>query len=200
MACEFSGVVRDAFSAKGHNAWSCDLLPTERPGNHIQDDVLNHLNEDWDLMIAHPPCTYLSYAATRVWNTEGRKSKRDESARFFFRLWECSIPKVCIENPVGWINTIGPKPDQIIEPFYFGDNQRKRTCLWLRGLPPLWHAEADELFIAATHCDPPKPAFSYVSHDGRKRHEYFCYAVKHNGHARSKTFPGIAQAMANQWG
>lgn len=196
IACEFSGRVREAFKAKGHDAWSCDILPTEIPGNHIQDDVLLHLADGWDLIIAHPPCTYLSYAANHCWNAWGRKQKREKALAFFLKLYDAPIPRVCIENPVGYPNTVFRKPDQIVEPFYFGDNQRKRTCLWLKNLPVLHHCEKNELFSRATHCPPPKPIYLRKT-DGKAIH--FTEA-NHGGHKRSVSFHGIANAMAEQWG
>ncbi len=132
VACEYSGRVRDAFIAKGHDAMSCDLLPTDSLGPHYQGDVFDIINDGWDLMIAHPPCTYLSYAATRHWNKPGRAELREEALKFFLDLYTSNIPKICIENPVGYVNTVWRKPDQIIHPYYFGDPVQKRTCLGLR--------------------------------------------------------------------
>jgi hypothetical protein len=195
VGCEFSGVVRDAFAARGHDAWSCDLLPTEKPGNHIQGDVLEILGDGWDLMIAHPPCTVLSYAATKYWHQPGRAEKRKEAMKFFMACFNAPIQKVCVENPLGVPNTEFRKPDQIIEPFYFGESQRKRTCLWLRGLPQLIHCREDELFWSKTHTAP--PLATYTDKSGNRR--YFTDS-NHGGHARSKSFQSIADAMASQWG
>ena len=135
IACEFSGIVRDAFAKKGHDVWSCDLLPTEAPGQHIQGDVLEVIKDRWDLMIAHPPCTYLSYAGKASWNDPGRKGKRDKAMEFFLKLWEAPIEKICIENPQGYPCEF-IKPMQKINPFDFGDPERKRVLLWLKNLPP----------------------------------------------------------------
>ena len=151
VACEFSGIVRDAFTKRGHDAWSCDLLPTERPGQHIQGDVLQHLTDGWDMMIAHPPCTYLSYAATSSWNNPGRVYKRLDALMFFARLWESDIEKICIENPKGCASPTVAKYSQVIQPFYFGDCEYKTTWLWLKNLTPLVHAANDTLFEMATH-------------------------------------------------
>jgi hypothetical protein len=148
VACEYSGIVRDAFTAKGHDAWSCDILPTESEGNHIQDDILKHLDNGWDLMIAHPPCTYLSNAGIRWFNEEKygdkarlRKQLRLESLEFVKKLYYCNIPKICIENPVGYLNLNFRKPDQIVQPYFFGDEESKRTCFWFKNLSPLKHTK-----------------------------------------------------------
>ena len=126
VACEFSGIVRDAFIKRGHDAISCDLLPTERPGPHIQGDILEILNDGWDLMVAHPPCTYLSYAATSRWGNEGRLRKRLDALEFFGQLWEAPINQICIENPMGCASPTIAKFSQIIQPYYFGDAESKK--------------------------------------------------------------------------
>lgn len=206
VACEFSGTVREAFRALGHNAWSCDLLPTEIPGQHIQGDVLKVLNQGWDLMIAHPPCEYLTYAANRVWNQPGRAQKRRKAAMFFYDLYSAPIPHIAVENPVGWMNTVFRKPDQIIHPYFFGDRQLKKTCLWLKGLQPLWFWKEDDLFGRQTITEYPEPLYvherkpskNYKGGEIKKR-----YFVDHKGSLdnleRSRTFPAIARAMAEQW-
>lgn len=183
VACEFSGIVRDAFATKGHDAWSCDLLPTERPGNHIQGDVSEILHEGWDLMIAHPPCTYLSNMSNCRIKENGRLEKREEALKFFVSLCECSIPKIAVENPVGYPNRAYRKPSQIIQPYHFGAPDSKRTCLWLKNLPPL---------MTTSPIETPRRKF-----DG-KRYRTFVDLVKIN--RRSVTFPGVADAMAKQWG
>ncbi len=194
IACEFSGIVREAFRKKGHDVWSCDLLETETPGNHIQADVLNHLDEGWDMMIAHPPCQYLSYAGIRHWNKPGREKKRAQALDFLLTLWHSNIYKICIENPVGCFNST-LKPSQIIHPYYFGDPELKRTCLWLKNLPKLVSIKTDDLFLPITHVPKPKP-YS-VDRSGKKR--YFTDGKNRNPHHRAKTFPSIAAAMAEQW-
>lgn len=197
IACEFSGIVREAFKAKGHDAWSCDLLPTEIPGQHIQGDVLEILNDGWDMMIAHPPCTYLSYAGTRSWNYPGRCQKRLEALDFFRQLWEAPIGKICIENPKGCASPTITKYTQEIQPFYFGDREQKATWLWLKNLNPLRHQSSDTLFENKTHTDKPEP--SYIKPDGTPR--FFTAGInKDRQHNRSRFFPGIANAMAEQWG
>jgi len=198
IACEFSGIVRDAFIKEGHDAISCDLLPTERPGPHYQGDVMDILGDGFDMMIGHPPCTYLSYAGTRHWNNPGRCKNRLEALEFFRVLWEAPIDKICLENPKGCASPAITKYSQEIQPYYFGDNDIKTTWLWLKNLPQLMHFEADDLFMDKTHV--PKPLPEYIDSNGKPR--YFTDAMKGKDRqkARAKTFPGIAQAMAEQWG
>ena len=190
VACEFSGIVRDAFRALGHDAWSCDLLPTEVEGPHIQGDVLKHLSEGWDLMIAHPPCTYLSLAGNVWLKQPGRLQKREQAMRFFLALFGAPIGRVAVENPPGYPYRAFRRPDQCFHPYHFGHPMRKKTCLWLRGLDLLLlpHPEAQE----------PPP----VRHDGkRNRHwtDLFGGGEKRR-RTRSRTFQRIADAMAEQWG
>lgn len=204
VACEFSGIVRDAFKEKGHDAWSCDLLPTERPGNHIQDDVLKHLDEGWDLMIAHPPCTYLTNAGVRhlhshVQSVNGKKAKVNgearwqamrEAAEFFNALWKCSIPMICVENPVPhrYAREIIGRYTQRIQPWQFGHGEIKRTCFWLKCLPPLQPTHRrDDLFCEQEPAD--RVTRAHFESPGPDRWKN-----------RSRTFPGIAKAMADQWG
>jgi len=189
VACEFSGIVRDAFTAAGHDATSCDLLPTESPGKHYQGDVRDIIYDGWDMMIAHPPCQNLSYAANRYWNNPGRKEKRDEAMQFFLLLWNAPIEKICIENPQG-------EPmrhivySQSVQPFYFGHRERKKTLLWLKNLPPL---------ISTLFSDAPPV---YIDKSGKKRYRTDAISGfnKDAKKERSRFFSGIAQAMANQWG
>ena len=201
IACEFSGIVRDAFARRGHDAWSCDLLPTESPGNHIQGDVLRHLDEGWDLMVAHPPCTHLSVSGAR-WFTEGRKplSLRDEACEFVKALWESAVPHICIENPVGLLSTMWRKPNQVIEPYMFGHPETKRTCLWLKNLPLLRYGEAVQMAFRDTK----PPTTKYVKAEmeslpPKERHRIWWMGSGH-GKERSVTYGGIAEAMAEQWG
>ncbi len=179
VACEFSGIVRDAFIARGHDAWSCDIIPTERPGPHIINDVRNILDDNWDMMIAHPPCTHLSYAGQRWFKTDTdrwRRAKLDFD--FFMRMINAPIPMIAVENTRGYTWQWYKHPDQIVHPYEFGHNVTKATCLWLKQLPPL--------MVTLVHADP------FVN--------WTTYQGSHNGKARSRTFTGIAQAMANQWG
>lgn len=198
VACEFSGIVRDAFRAKGHDAWSCDLLPTEKEGPHIQGDVLGILGDGWDLMIAHPPCTYISYAGTHVWNNEGRWKKRLEALMFFGLLWDAPIPKICLENPKSCASPTIAKYSQEIQPYYFGDKEMKTTWLWLKNLPPLRHYSKNNLFSIATHTEKPQPIS--IDNTERRKKRYFVDARERDPYMRSKTFNGIANAMADQWG
>jgi len=200
IACEFSGIVRDAFIRKGHEALSCDLLPTESPGPHYQGDVFDIINDGWDMMIAHPPCTYLSYAAIRSWNDKGRVYKRLEALKFFADLWEAPIEKICIENPKGCASPTIAKYTQIIQPWYFGDRYYKTTCLWLKNLPPLQHYKTDTLFNSRTHTEIPEPIY-ICEKTGKNVHwEEAMGGGKNRGKNRSKFWPSIANAMAEQWG
>jgi hypothetical protein len=149
----------------------------------------------WDLMIAHPPCTYLSYAATRVWNKPGRAEKREEALVFLKQLYNAPIHKICVENPVGYQNTVWKKPTQIIHPYYFGEPYQKRTCLWLKNLPPLKY---EDTII-------PKPEPMYICQGPKSKGKRIHWSegmrgVKDRAKARSKTFKSIANAMAEQWG
>tara|TARA_B100000519_G_scaffold155506_1_gene136845 strand:- start:298 stop:867 length:570 start_codon:yes stop_codon:yes gene_type:complete len=180
IACEYSGIVRDAFAKKGHDAWSCDILDTESPGNHIQDDILNHLDKNWDLMIAHPPCTHLAVSGAR-WFTEGKKpwSLQEEALDFVRKLLNAPIDKIALENPISVISTKIRKPNQIIQPFQFGHGERKSICLWLNNLPKL------------------KPT-NVVK--GREQRIWKMPPSKNRSKLRSLFYTGIAKAMADQWG
>lgn len=200
VACEFSGIVRDAFAARGHDAWSCDLLPSERNGQHIQGDILEQLGKGWDLMIGHPPCTYISYAGTAHWNQPGRCAKRLEALDFFRQLWEAPIEKICLENPKSCASPVIAKYTQEIQPFYFGNKDFKTTWLWLKNLPPLVHQKTEDLLDSKTHTDRPEP-YGYLKTTGKAIHWTDAHAPSTDrASSRSRTFPGIAQAMASQWG
>lgn len=202
IACEYSGIVRDAFLAKGHDAISCDLLSTESPGPHYQGNVFDIIGGGYDLMIAHPPCTYISYAATAYWNQPGRAKLRLEALMFFNELLQCGIHKICIENPQGCADAVIRKADQVINPYYFGEPHLKRTHLWLKNLPPLQYKLHDDLFGERTSTDKPKPI--YTDKKGKKR--YFTDSIggfHGSGNSfkkRSAFWPSIAAAMADQWG
>lgn len=199
IACEFSGVVRDAFRAKGHDAWSCDLKQCEAdPSYHIQGDAVNECREAerWDLLIAHPPCTHLSCSGA-AWFEAKRKDGRQAGAiALFMAFAEALVPRICIENPVGIMSTAWRKPDQVIQPYYFGDSYQKTTCLWLKSLHPLMHSAEDDLFYKRTHVDRGEMV-TFAS--GRTMPKWYA-ELRGDGHKRSKTFPGIAAAMAEQWG
>ena len=177
IACEFSGIVRDAFARRGHDAWSCDLLPTESEGNHIQGDVLEILDGGWDLMIAFPPCTHLAVSGARWF--KGKHEEQEEALDFIWHLLISHIPRKAIENPIGVISTRIRKPNQIIQPWQFGHPETKATCLWLNNLPLLRPTNIVEGRYARVHREPP-------SKDRWKN--------------RSRTYPGIAEGMATQWG
>lgn len=177
VACEFSGVVRDAFIARGHDAMSCDLLPTDVPGPHYQGDVTALLGDEWDLMIAHPPCTHLAVSGARWF--KGKAQEQVAALEFVRLLLEAPIPRIALENPVSIISSRIRKPDQIIQPGQFGHGETKATCLWLKNLPLLRPTRIVQGREARIHKMPPGP-------DRWK--------------ARSKTLTGIAAAMAEQWG
>lgn len=182
IACEFSGIVRNAFTARGHNAWSCDLLPTESPGPHLQCDVLTILHEGWDLMIAHPPCTHLAVSGARWF-----KDKLPEQAAaldFVRALLAAPIAKIALENPVSIISSRIRKPNQIIQPWMFGHEETKTTCLWLKNLPKLTPTNVTtvrnrNLTPSGQNKLGPSPT---------------------RWKDRSRTYQGIADAMASQWG
>lgn len=202
VACEESQTVCKAFRARGHEAYSCDIQECSggHPEWHIQGDVIPLLKEKWDLMIAHPPCTYLSNAGIGWFNEEKygdkareRKKKRLEAFDFFMEFVNANSPKICIENPVGYVNSHYRKADQIIQPYFFGDPESKRTCLWLKGLPCL----------TPTNIVEPK-IYAYYQKGEKKGKPIYWSDYKMFGEdrakIRSKTFQGIADAMASQWG
>ena len=192
VACESSGVVRRAFRARGHDAWSCDLLPVDDLSPfHLQQDALSLLDCDWDLMIAHPPCTYLSRAGARWWKDMTRHEKALEAAAFVLKLWNAPIERVAIENPIGKLNQFWRHPDQTINPWQFGHPFSKATCLWLKNLSPL------QPTAILTQYTPLLP--SNVGH-GRRRGQRSSPGVVHTAREASRTFDGIADAMAGQWG
>ena len=192
IACEYSGTVREAFAALGHYALSCDLLPTDRPGNHYQGDVRDILNDGWDLMIAHPPCTYLSVSGMH-WTKRGLRDPKltDEALDFVRLLLNAPIPKIALENPISVISSKIRKPDQIIMPYQFGHNASKKTCLWLKNLPPLKPTQ----FIEPRIVDG-KPRWDNQTDSGQNKLAPSADRWK----IRSETYSGIAEAMARQWG
>jgi site-specific DNA-cytosine methylase len=178
VACEFSGVVREAFAAKGHDAWSCDLLPTEIPGQHIHGDAIaTCYRGPWDLIVAHPPCTHLSGSGARWW--PNKEAEQRAAIQFFMDLYNAPALAVCVENPVGIMSTVFRKPDQYIQPWQFGHGETKKTGLWLRGLSKL------------------TPTKVVV---GREPRVHWASPGPDRWKERSRTLTGIAQAMADQWG
>ena len=176
VACEYSGIVRDAFKALGHDVLSCDLLPTERPGKHYQGDIRDLLNDKWDLMIAHPPCTHLAVSGARWF--KNKVKEQQEALDFVRMLLETNIPRIALENPISIISSKIRKPDQIIQPWQFGHGEVKATCLWLKGLPLLKPTNIVKGREARVWKMPPSPE---------------------RWKDRSRTFTGIAEAMAQQW-
>ncbi len=178
IACEFSGVVREAFRALGHDAWSCDLLPTEIPGQHIQRRVQIPIDAcEWDLMIAHPPCTHLAVSGARWF--KDKQAEQSEALAFVHELLDAPIPRIALENPVSIISSRIRRPDQIIQPWQFGHGETKATCLWLKGLPKLVPTDVV---------------------DGRSPRVHYASPGPDRWKERSRTLPGIAAAMAEQWG
>ncbi len=187
VACEYSAVVRTEFEKKGHNAWSCDLLPTEVPGNHYQGNIFDILYDNkWDLIIAHPPCTDLAVSGAR-WFEEKRKDGRQQKSIEFFMKFTKLKCKWGIENPIGIMSNLYRKPDQIIHPWMFGDSFSKATCLWLHDLPKL---EPTNIVDKG----------EFVTFKSGKKMSKWMADSYGDSHLRSKTFPGFARAMAEQWG
>lgn len=187
IACEYSGAVRDAFSALGHDAISCDLLPSEKPGQHYQGDVRDILRDGFDLMIAHPPCTHLAVSGAR-WFKDKQEDQR-LALDFVRLLMDAPIPRIAIENPVSIISSRIRKPDQIIQPYHYGHEATKTTCLWLKGLP----------LLKPTHIV--GKGSRHVTKSGKSLPSWYNLPPRADRwKIRSATFPGIAQAMARQWG
>lgn len=177
VACEFSGIVREAFKALGHDAWSCDLLDTEIPGQHIKGDIFGVLSNDWDLMIAHPPCQHLAVSGARWF--KDKRVEQGEALEFVRQLLDAPVPRIALENPISIISSRIRRPDQIIQPWMFGHGETKATCLWLKNLPLLVPTDIVEGRVNRVHFESPGP-------DRWKN--------------RSRTLTGIAAAMADQWG
>jgi|TARA_Y100001951_G_C11198671_1_gene215821 site-specific DNA-cytosine methylase len=185
IACEYSGTVRDAFKKRGHYAMSCDLLPTDAEGDHYQGDIKDILYDNWDLMIAHPPCTHLAVSGARWF--KGKKKEQAEALDFVRMLLDAPIKHIALENPVSVISTKIRKPDQIIQPWQFGHTEQKATCLWLKSLPALEESNnVKEEMMALPKAERQRIHYASPSPDRWK--------------LRSKTFQGIADAMADQWG
>lgn len=184
VACECSGRIRDAFRKRGHDAWSCDIKADENNKSkyHIQDDVLNHLNEKWDLMIGHPVCTFICRNRAML----NKKENHEIDTSLFMSLLNANIDKICIENPVPSKAAGLPKYTQIIQPYHYGHDHSKKTCLWLKNLPKLKPTKIVEL--------------TYITTANGKRYTKGWYQTPRNSTDRSRTFTGIAEAMADQWG
>ncbi len=190
VACEFSGVVRDAFIKRGHDAYSCDILDTDKEGPHIQDDVLNHLDDGWDLMIAHPPCTFLTVSANRWMKPEyrerfpDRERQRYEAMEFFMRMVNAPVAHIAVENPIGVMSSHYRKPEQVLQPWMFGHPETKATCLWLKGLKKL----------------EPTRIMALPLNRAQRGKIHYLQPSPDRSKIRSITFKGIADAMAQQWG
>lgn len=191
VACEYSGTVRDAFIAAGHEAMSCDLLGTDAPGPHYQGDVRDVLDYPWDLMIAHPPCTHLSVSGSRHFERKRLLGLQQSSASFFLMLAKADIPRIAIENPICVMSSLWRKPDQTIQPYHFGHDASKSTCLWLKNLPPLRPTS----FVEPRMVDG-RPRWGNQTDSGQNK----LPPSDDRWKIRSETYTGIAQAMANQWG
>ncbi len=217
IACEFSGVVRDAFRKRGHDAWSCDLLPSESGDEyHIEGDVLDALDGGWDLMIAHPPCTHLAVSGSRWFHLKVVEQR--EALDFVRLLMSSDIPRICVENPVSVISSKIRKPDQIIQPWMFGHGETKTTCLWLKSLPkleatdcvvPEWAVKADGTVHLSKKGKRDNPTYFLTGRTTRvlKGAQLEQWERIHRmppgperWRNRSRTYQGIADAMAEQWG
>ncbi len=180
IACEFSGEVRRAFRAAGHEAWSCDLMPADDGGQHIQGDALEiAAMPGWDILIAHPPCTHLAVSGSRWFPSKRESGEQRQAVEFFLAMARMPAPRIAIENPVCIMSSVWREPDQVIQPWMFGHGETKATCLWLKGLPPLVPTKLVQGRYPRVHLMPPGP---------------------NRWKERSRTYAGIAQAMAEQWG
>jgi len=195
IACEYSGAVRDEFIKLGHDAMSCDLLPTDAPGPHYQGDVFDIINDGWDMMIAFPPCTHLALSGAAWFEQKIKDGRQEEGLQFVRDLMNANIPKIAIENPIGIISSRIKKYNQIIQPYYFGDPFQKSTCLWLKGLQPLKRTNV-------VNCGEFKEWIDKKTGKKKRQPLWFFEALSQGDlrwKIRSQTFPGIAKAMAEQW-
>ena len=204
IACEESQAVCKEFRKLGHQAFSCDIQECsgDKPQWHIKGDVFEVVNDNWDMMVAFPPCTHLAVSGAAWFEQKRKDGRQQEGIDFFMKLALCDIPKIAIENPVGIMSKLWRKPDQIIQPYYFGDEFSKKTCLWLKNLPLLYHNDKPNLFDkVVTHVG---KGDCTIFESGRKMPNWYKDAwglpPAERSKARSKTFPGIAKAMAKQWG
>lgn len=208
IACEESDEVRSKFENLGFDAWSCDLQENRNfNAKHLQCDVFDIINQNWDAMIAFPPCTHLAVSGSRWFKEKQKDGRQQKAIDFFLKIAQSNIKHIAIENPVGIMNKLYMPPTQIIQPYYFGDKAQKTTCLWLKNLPLLYHNATPNLFDdVVTHTDK-GDFFTWIdSKTGKKKRQPLWYKEARNlnkherSKVRSKTFPGIAEAMANQWG
>ena len=192
VACEFSGTVRNAFAKLGHDSWSCDLEATDVPGNHYQGNMFDIINEGWDLMIAHPPCTHLAVSGARHFEQKRADGRQQQGIDLFMSVINANIPMMAVENPIGIMSSLYRKPDQIIQPWQYGHGTTKATCLWLKNLPLLKPTNIVD-----------KGAV-WTAKSGKRMSQWFydssLLPAKEREKMRNKTFQGIADAMADQWG
>jgi site-specific DNA-cytosine methylase len=192
VACEFSGTVRDAFTKLGHDVMSCDLEPTLKPGKHYQGNVMDIIKDGWDLMIAHPPCTHLAVSGARHFAKKQADGRQQKGIDFFIALANSNIPRYAIENPIGIMSSKWRKPDQIINPWEYGHSVTKATCLWLKGLPLLKPSNVVD------------KGQVWTAKSGKRMSQWYydtsCLPPRERERERNKTFQGIADAMAEQWG
>jgi len=209
IACEESDEVRSRFEKLGFDAWSCDLQENRNPeAKHYKGDVFDIINEGWNAMIAFPPCTHLACSGAAWFEQKRKDGRQQEAINFFLKIVNAPIKHICVENPIGVMSKIYKKPTQKIQPYYFGDSVQKTTCLWLKNLPPLYHNKTPNLFDQnITHVDK-GDFFEWIDSktQNKKKQSLWCYNSASTNHKngerskiRSKTFPGIADAMANQW-
>ena len=199
IACEFSGTVREAFTKLGHDVTSCDIEPTDIPGKHYQGDVNDIINDGWDMMIAFPPCTHLAVSGSRHFEQKRKDGRQQQGIDFFMSMINAPIPKIAVENPIGIMSRIYRKPNQIIQPYHHGHEASKSTCLWLKELPllkPTNIVGKGEVFISSTGKKYPAWSHDAVGKNGKK----VGYNTDEMKKIRNKTFQGIADAMADQWG
>ena len=199
VACEFSGTVREAFAKLGHDVWSCDIEPTDILGNHYQGDVMDIINDGWDMLIAFPPCTHLAVSGARHFEAKRKDGRQQQGIDFFMQMINAPIDKISVENPIGIMSSLYQKPTQIIQPWQFGHEAQKTTCLWLKNLPPLQHTNIvskGDFYISPTGKKMPTWMSDPIDANGKK----LAYGSAEIKKIRNKTFQGIADAMANQWG
>jgi hypothetical protein len=211
VACEESDEVRGRLERLGFDAWSCDLMENRNPNaKHYKGDVFDVINDGWDAMIAFPPCTHLAVSGAAWFEQKRKDGRQQEGIKFFMDIVNAPIKSIAVENPVGIMSKIYRKPDQVIQPYYFGDEAQKTTCLWLKNLPLLYHNPAPNLFDDVVTHTGKGEFYTYIDKQGKIKRQAMWFAAakgfggnkaeKDVSKVRSKTFPGIAQAMATQWG